>query len=235
MEWEHDKLAEDLALAEQTCFLRVPLGSPYLDANTQIADVVTVKPAYTRFSMSIFEIKVSRADYLKDVRSGKWEGYLDHCHRFYFAVPVGLVRLDEIPLEAGLAVRGPQGWQFRKAAIKRDVEVPYLTLLSMLFLRERLTQRERSLDHVIRGDWKSIAVKRDGRERAKEVGRILAKAMAGKQSETLYKDMYEELLKDVAHALGMDGSSSYDVYRALRNLSPAGSSTAPAAPGRKSG
>ena len=41
----------------------------------------------------IVEIKVQRADLLGD---GKWPDYLDHCDRFYWAVPPGL---DRSPLE----------------------------------------------------------------------------------------------------------------------------------------
>ena len=41
----------------------------------------------------IVEIKVSRADLLGD---GKWTDYLEHCDRFYWAVPAGF---DASPLE----------------------------------------------------------------------------------------------------------------------------------------
>ncbi|WP_231621613.1 MmcB family DNA repair protein [Sphingomonas sp. 37zxx] len=41
----------------------------------------------------IVEIKVSRADLLGD---GKWTDYLDHCDRFFWAVPEGF---DAAPLE----------------------------------------------------------------------------------------------------------------------------------------
>ena len=41
----------------------------------------------------IVEVKVSRADLLGD---GKWPDYLDHCDRFFWAVPAGF---DLSPLE----------------------------------------------------------------------------------------------------------------------------------------
>ena len=41
----------------------------------------------------IVEIKVSRADLLGD---GKWPDYLDHCDRFFWAVPAGF---DLLPLD----------------------------------------------------------------------------------------------------------------------------------------
>lgn len=45
-----------------------------------------------RGQIVIIEIKVSRADLLGD---GKWFDYLDHCDRFFWAVPVGF---DQGPL-----------------------------------------------------------------------------------------------------------------------------------------
>ena len=52
------------------------------------ADLVIIRPSYKRFCVSVFEVKVSRADFLSDIRSEKWRGYLPHCNRFYFALPV---------------------------------------------------------------------------------------------------------------------------------------------------
>ncbi|MFK3889608.1 MmcB family DNA repair protein [Sphingomonas sp. NPDC079357] len=47
------------------------------------ADLMAVDP---RGQLVIVEIKVSRADLLGD---GKWQDYLAHCDRFYWAVPAG--------------------------------------------------------------------------------------------------------------------------------------------------
>jgi len=107
--WRHNELAEDLANIKGTNFLDVPLGSVWLE-RPQRADVVEVKPSYTRFCVSIYEIKVSRADFHSDIRTEKWKGYLEHCHRFYFTLPSGLVKKREVPEGAGLIVRGETGW-----------------------------------------------------------------------------------------------------------------------------
>lgn len=47
-----------------------------------------------RGALIIVEIKVSRADLLGD---GKWQDYLAHCDRFYWAVPAGF---DPAPLDS---------------------------------------------------------------------------------------------------------------------------------------
>lgn len=60
----------------------------------------------SRGKLIIVEIKVSRADLLGDC---KWTEYLDHCDRFYWAVPPGfdvepLSRTDFLPDRSGLIV-----------------------------------------------------------------------------------------------------------------------------------
>ncbi|KTT75254.1 MmcB family DNA repair protein [Sphingomonas endophytica] len=57
------------------------------------ADLMAIDP---RGQLVIVEIKVSRADLLGD---GKWQDYLAHCDRFYWAVPAGF---DAAPI-AGAA------------------------------------------------------------------------------------------------------------------------------------
>ena len=74
MSIEHDALAEDLALSLGILpYLNVVLGSPWLAAAHEApprADVLGIKPSYTRFCVTIYEIKVSRSDFLSDIRSG---------------------------------------------------------------------------------------------------------------------------------------------------------------------
>lgn len=105
--------------------------------NPYKADVVRVRPSYTRFCVDIFEVKVKRADFLKEIRTAKWKGYLDHCHRFYFASLSGVIDKEEVPDECGLIVRGQRGWKIIKLAKKRDPEIPAETLLSLLFYKQK--------------------------------------------------------------------------------------------------
>lgn len=139
----HRQLVEELAQVKETQFLEVPLGSVWCQHPPR-ADVVSIRPSYTRFCVSIFEVKTSRSDFLLDFKSGKWRGYLEHCHRFYFACPVGIIQKSELPEEAGLYVRGEKGWKCVKLSKSRDLEVPYTTLLSMIFIKQKaqnLTRR----------------------------------------------------------------------------------------------
>lgn len=78
-------VAGDVARGVSRLFLRcdrmtlceVPLG------NGRRADLMAID---ARGSITIVEIKVSRADLMGDA---KWPDYLDYCDRFYWAVPAG--------------------------------------------------------------------------------------------------------------------------------------------------
>jgi len=147
MKFTHRKLCEDLAQTKGTKFFEVPLGPIWQsyshNGNSQIADVITVKPSYTRFILDIYECKISRADFLSDIRSEKWKGYLQHCNRFYFALLSGIATKEDIPDEAGLIVHGDKGWTTVKAAPKREVIIPATTMMSMLFKKQSQDNFER--------------------------------------------------------------------------------------------
>ncbi|HMT45035.1 MAG TPA: MmcB family DNA repair protein [Chakrabartia sp.] len=86
MDAESERLvADDVARGVTRLFLRhdwmavpeVPLG------NARRADLMAL---CAKGSITIVEIKVSRADLLGD---GKWPDYLDYCDRYFWAVPQG--------------------------------------------------------------------------------------------------------------------------------------------------
>lgn len=190
--WQHNELAEDLANIKRTNFLDVPLGSVWFE-RPQRADVVEIKPSYTRFCVSIYEIKISRSDFLSDIRSDKWRGYLDHCHRFYFAVTKGMVSKDEIPQEAGLIVRGDTGWLTLKAAPARDVEIPLSTLYSLLFAKQRI-------NHANHGREEIAWLMRCGYDRQKlykKLGREVGDALRNRDEYIRAKERLEEMIADI--------------------------------------
>lgn len=143
---EHEKLAEDLAYhLGNTPFLDVPLGSVYLNSSkVQRADLIKIHESYNKFSLSIYEVKHSRNDFLSDIRTEKWKGYLKYCHRFYFAIESGIAKIEEIPEEAGLIIRGKNGWRVLKQAQVQEIEIPKETLLSLLFMKQRKSIKEKN-------------------------------------------------------------------------------------------
>lgn len=77
--------AADVARGVARLLLRhdlVAMGEVPLDGGRR-ADLMALD---SRGNIVIVEIKVSRADLLGD---GKWPEYLDHCDRFFWAVPAG--------------------------------------------------------------------------------------------------------------------------------------------------
>ena len=183
--WVHDKLAEDLAIAKGGIpFLNVCLGSAWIsDKKTPRADLVVCNPSYNRFCLSIYEVKVSRADFLSDIRSEKWRCYLPYCHRFYFAIQKGVASQSDIPQDAGLIVRGEKGWSTARAAKKLDNIIPDTVLLSLIFSRQRRSKRQKRLDDaqdlytrpMFRTDWNGRL--KSARLLGKEIGMLYEAAM----------------------------------------------------------
>jgi hypothetical protein len=182
----HDEIAADLAqVIGPTPFLGVPLGSVFLgqvygNESPGLADVITIKPSYKRFCLSIFEVKVSRADFLGDIRSEKWKRYLPHCHRFYFATLPRIAKKEDIPPEAGWIVKGPNTWTYRKAAPARKIDIPEFTLLSLLFSKER-NPRARNLRKLRNAEWEAKN-RNNFADIAKIIGKDVAKAYADRHA-----------------------------------------------------
>jgi len=215
----HDKTAEELALyVGPTPFLGVPLGSCWLakwDEETRRvngparADVITIKPSYTRFCISIFEVKVSRSDFLSDIRSEKWRSYLPHCHRFYFATVGDIVKKTDIPDEAGWIHKGDNGWSFRKGIKARENEIPLQTLQSILFMRQRMTVRDRQIAMMEEAYRKELSGEKN--ELAKIIGKEVADSFAKRveykklcdraehrlEMMKMYAESFEETLQSV--------------------------------------
>lgn len=113
-DWTHNGLLRDLAdhCRQQgrlvfTDQLMGPAGSCR-------PDVLAINKSYTRWNPTVYEIKVSRSDFLSDVKSGKWAKYYDAASAVSFAVPAGLVKKTEVPEKAGLIIRHDNAWRYAK-------------------------------------------------------------------------------------------------------------------------
>ena len=130
----HRELCFSLAEAKNTDFIEIPLGSVWLDRNSGsfgVADVITIKPSYTRFVLDIYECKTSRNDFLTDLKSKKYEKYLPCCNRFYYACIKGVASKEEMPEGVGLLTIGDKGWKTIKSAKKRNIDIPKEVHLSL--------------------------------------------------------------------------------------------------------
>jgi hypothetical protein len=140
----HRDACFSLAEAKATRYIEVPLGSVWLNRGSLgQADVITVKPSYNRFNLDIYEVKVTRSDFLQDIKRGKYKKYLPFCNRLYFAVLDGIAEKDEIPEGIGLIKYGEKGWYTVKAAKKREIEYMEQMLMALAFSNGRIYQQRR--------------------------------------------------------------------------------------------
>jgi hypothetical protein len=165
MKFTHRGLCEDLAMAKGTKFIEVNLGSP--GDNAKMADVINLSGFYRNFLLDIYECKVSRSDFLHDLKSKKYENYLDHSHRLFFATLPGIIEPKELPSAVGLIVRDElKGWAIIKQAKKRHLTIPQDTLLSLIY--KKLSQ-----DNFERRNWILSYAKEDywttGRNQLKKI------------------------------------------------------------------
>lgn len=82
------------------------------------------------------EVKISRADFQSDVRSGKWRQYVNFSCRVFFAVPKGLVQPTEVPTETGLLEYDGSTWTLAKPAkYCKGWELPSRHLMKLILGR----------------------------------------------------------------------------------------------------
>lgn len=88
-----------------------------------IFDGLAITKSYTKPNIVGYEIKVSRNDFLQD---NKWHLYLQYCNEFFFVVPKGLIKKDELPENVGLIYYDPDTQALRtvKKALYRQIEEP---------------------------------------------------------------------------------------------------------------
>lgn len=133
MNWTHDGLQADLASHLAATRDRIiwedmqlgPAGSPR-------PDVYTVPKSFTHFRPIAYEIKISVADFRRDVTAGKWQNYLEFACGVTFAVPSGLIAKADVPPGCGLMVRGEDGWRTLKApTLKHLATLPHAAWMKL--------------------------------------------------------------------------------------------------------
>lgn len=146
----HDALASDLAnwlrmaygrvAWENMSFTRYTEGQPGRRRVLAVRrpDVFSIESVLSlaRARPYVHEVKVSRADLMSDLRTGKWEEYYRWAGHVWFACPEGLVRREELPAGAGLVVRTDRGWAVdRRASPRKYWSLEERDLLKMVLGR----------------------------------------------------------------------------------------------------
>lgn len=152
-------------------------------------DAWVLRKSWSRPLAIGYEIKVTRADFLRD---DKWRGYLPYCNEFYFVVPSGLIKPDELSAEAGLLVATANLTKLyrKKKAPYRDVVIPEEIYRYILFARTRVT-REYYQEQNDKAFWLRWLV---GREEDAELGWRIGKRLQETIKERVNKVAEENTL-----------------------------------------
>lgn len=112
--YEHfKKYGDDVA-----CFNHLRLGTGWISEQTMDFWAMYLTPS-TKFRTIGFEIKVSRSDFLKEIRDpDKRVMAMTLCDEFYFVTPKDLLTRDEIPKNCGL-------WEIDDQKVMEVVRGPY--------------------------------------------------------------------------------------------------------------
>lgn len=239
----HDQLAEDLAdhlrgysvpMVVWTDMQLGPAGSPR-------PDVYAIEKTYTALRARVFEVKVSRADFLSDVTSGKYLRYAAFAGSVTFATPAGLVSKDEVPKGCGLITRSPDGvWRYqRKPTLQPTPDLPTHAWLKLVIdgcAREREVQRAAKCGPRTTTEWchqrrvrerfgaelAAIVADRDNAVRALQAqaddARREYQDRAAQQRAKVAEErrQLEDMLAETARALGLkEGASVWCIRREL--------------------
>ena len=98
-----DALAEERWGGARFLFLRELRAGTGYDSQQSIDGFLLDAYPSSGMYRSAFEVKVSRADFLRELKKPmKRRLALRYSNRFYFVAPVGLIKPGEVPIECGL-------------------------------------------------------------------------------------------------------------------------------------
>lgn len=167
-------------------------------------------PCYT-----VYEIKVSRSDFLNDK---KWRHYLPYCNEFFFVAPKGLIQVAELPPEAGLLelLGGADGKRLvtRKKTVWRNVTPPESLFRYVLMARVKVGRSEYHIERTKderAADWRRfIAERAENRELGHNVGEAIRESVRHikRENERLTQRMSEyDDIRSFLKRVGIDPDS----------------------------
>jgi len=123
--------------SKDICVPECKNGPTHTSSNVRKFDLWAMKRSYTQPATWIYEIKVSRRDFVRD---DKWQEYLPYCTDFYFVAPAGIISPDEVPEQAGLILTSKNGTRlyYKKKAPSRDIEIPLSVYIYILMSRTKI-------------------------------------------------------------------------------------------------
>lgn len=143
-----------------------PAGSPR-------PDVFTPPKTYSRLAPISYEVKVSAADFRRDITAGKWMSYLEFSAGVVFAAPAGLIAKSDVPPGCGLIVLGDNGWRMVKGpTLKHMTNLPSQVWQKLIIdgIQRQITME--SVNPRNHSDWTIVEIAR------KKSGDTLANALS---------------------------------------------------------
>lgn len=103
-------------------FPELRLGSGYSDIAQRRIDLFVISSEKGNYTTA-FEIKVSRQDFLKDIKDPlKQRGARLYSSNFFYVAPQGMIKIDEVPVWAGL-----KEYDFETKKFKTTIPAPLLS------------------------------------------------------------------------------------------------------------
>ncbi len=161
----HDALAELLAHHlhhdARIILTNVAVGSRIWEGKgIPVPDVYAFNKSYSAPNFCCYEIKVSRSDFLKDKRTGKYKKYFKISDKVYFVTPKGLIKKDEVPNDCGFIEYNEDKKNFRTVKViptpRRDyrkknddnILISKMALMSIIFAIHDTDPKIRRLKEV---------------------------------------------------------------------------------------
>lgn len=143
-----------------------------------IFDGLAVTRSYTSPCVTGYEIKVSRSDFQRD---NKYHLYLQYCNEFYFVVPAGLLKKEEIPDNMGLIYYYPETGKLmkKKKALYRQIEEPVGVYKYIIYSR---LEQDRTPFYEDKAEYAKAYI--EDRTEKQHIGRRLGSKMASELSDS---------------------------------------------------
>ena len=200
--------------SKDVCVSQCKSGQSWSSEKVKIFDLFTMKRSYSNWCCCIFEIKITRNDFLQD---DKWQTYLPYCNEFSFVAPPGIIDPAEVPADAGLLLSSKNGTRLycKKKAPHRNVEIPDSVFNYILMSRTRIVESTYNNNSAF--DWKIywekwLATKKEKRDFGYHVSKKIRELHEEKVIEVERKqkrlerkiDRFENVER-ILKELGLDG------------------------------
>lgn len=183
------------------------------------ADLWVMKKSWASPMTTLYEIKVSRSDFLRD---DKWPRYLPYCNLLVFAVAPGVCTQEELPEGVGIigltknggGLRTLRKAQWRASDAEGQSSVLKAVLMNRIMPRADPLTRDQRIEQ-----WRERAASAEsvGRHMKRRVQRELDEARAARnraEDETRALEAFRQELR----ALGIEPGSIYSMHRQLHQI-----------------